>query len=356
MAGDPNYANAFLLIPCDAAHGFTDKSRRPRPIGVYGNATVSSGKGVFDGSGDYLIVEEYDSRDEVDDSDCNFQFRINTITGLQYACPFSRNSGEVYSISQPGSVDFLINAPSSGYVQLWVRDYSASVPLLSDNTVSVADGSDHLIEVDRNGSTWRLFIDGALKHTTTWAGAILPWPFRWHVARDPGFSRDFNGKIWDIRCYKRSIHTSAYTDAGPLPYYAGQLTGNIDEGLATAISKWRIAATRCSDAALAGTTIATGSTYTVDCNTLEPCIIHFAPHIDYAWSANRVCAEGDLMIPPTAESDQKIYVCTAVTGDAQTGASAPTWTTGTIGDNNVTWAYVDQFRNWPVAIGPKFPA
>jgi hypothetical protein len=136
----------------------------------------------------------------------------------------------------------------------------------------------------------------------------------------------------------------------------GELTGNIDEGLATAITKWRVTATRCSNGALAGTTMTTTGIYTIPCNTLEPCIIHMAPQIDYAWSANRVCAEGDLMIPPTAESDQKIYVCTAVTGDAQTGASAPTWTTGTIGDNNVTWAYVDQFRNWPVAIGPKFPA
>jgi hypothetical protein len=135
-----------------------------------------------------------------------------------------------------------------------------------------------------------------------------------------------------------------------------QFTGNINESLA--ITDWRISAQRASDGAYMGTATSGGSTYTVNVTDTAPCVVTIHPKIDYAWSASKVVALGDLCVPSNPEATHKIYEATDI-GSAphQTHSTTePTWpSSGTVSDNDITWTYVADLVD-PISIGPKIPS
>jgi hypothetical protein len=135
--------------------------------------------------------------------------------------------------------------------------------------------------------------------------------------------------------------------------YIANITGNIIESLP--ITDWHVVASRCADGVLMGSAFVSGATYDIDIITLEPCNITLSPRIDYAWSAAKVAAVGDYMVPSNPDAVSHLFRCDSVTGDAKTGEDQPAFNlSGTTADNNVTWAYVALLVD-PITLGPKIP-
>jgi hypothetical protein len=132
------------------------------------------------------------------------------------------------------------------------------------------------------------------------------------------------------------------------------ITGNIVESLP--ITDWRVTAFKCSDGSFAGTTTTSGTSYTVNCNTLDACNIVLAPKVDYGWQANKVATVGDCVVAANPDATPHLFKVTDVTGDARLGASEPTYNlSGTTTSGNVTLTYVAPLID-PITLGPKFPS
>jgi hypothetical protein len=135
--------------------------------------------------------------------------------------------------------------------------------------------------------------------------------------------------------------------------YIANIAGNIIESLP--ITDWHVVASRCADGVWMGSAFVSGATYDIDIITLEPCNITLSPRIDYAWSADKVAAVGDYMVPSNPDAVSHLFRCDSVTGDAKTGGTQPEFNlSGTTADNNVTWAYVAPLVD-PITLGPKIP-
>lgn len=141
--------------------------------------------------------------------------------------------------------------------------------------------------------------------------------------------------------------------------YATTLSGNIVESLP--ITNWRVTASDCTTGVIVGTNIINGTTttgeggttYSIICNTPNPCNIICSPKIDYVWSVAKTAISGDYVISTNPESLPHIWKCT--TGGI-TGGTEPTWSlSGTTTDNTVTWTYIAPLTD-PISIGPKIPS
>jgi hypothetical protein len=134
------------------------------------------------------------------------------------------------------------------------------------------------------------------------------------------------------------------------------ISGNINESLA--IIDWRATAVSALDGTEQGTTVSTGSTYSVECDQITPCVVTLHPKFDYLWSASKVVALGDLCVPSNPEATHKLYEATDI-GSAphQTHATTePTWpASGTVVDNDITWTFVADLVD-PISLGPKIPS
>lgn len=64
-----------------------------------------------------------------------------------------------------------VSLRAAGGLALVVYDYSSSTPLISTSENLLGAGWKH-VAVSREGSAWRLFVDGALVGSATWAGAV----------------------------------------------------------------------------------------------------------------------------------------------------------------------------------------
>lgn len=154
---------------------------------------------------------------------------------------------------------------------------------------------------------------------------------------------------------KEVINQTNWTTAEQrlFPIYEGVLTGNITESLS--ISNWRATATKVKDGTIAGTSISTGTTYSIDCITIEPCLVTVSPKIDYAWSASKIATSGAFVCAVNPDTTQFQF---EVTTGGTFGTTEPTWNTtvsGTTTSGTATLtcrgALVD-----PVTIGPKIPS
>jgi hypothetical protein len=142
------------------------------------------------------------------------------------------------------------------------------------------------------------------------------------------------------------------TEARTFGLFTGTISGSITEGLD--ITKWVIFAVSCATGQSNGFTISTGSTYLINIERLEPCHVFIAPWFDYAWSAGKSVAVGDIVVAANPDGTPHLWICNSG-GSGTTGGTEPTWNlSGTTTDNTVTWTYLDPLVD-PVALGPKIP-
>lgn len=151
-----------------------------------------------------------------------------------------------------------------------------------------------------------------------------------------------------------SIGTKQVTEyRGRLPT-GKYLTGNITESLA--ITNWMAVAIRAKDGEFAGMALSgeSGTTYSIEVNTNDPCNIELSPWSNYKWSADKKTTLNDYVIAVVPDTTPHLWKCT--TAGRTHATTQPTWNlSGTTVDNTTTWTYVGPLVN-PKALGPKIPS
>lgn len=131
----------------------------------------------------------------------------------------------------------------------------------------------------------------------------------------------------------------------------GSLAGNIIEG--TAITDWRVTATRCDNGKEVASAVFTGTTYALACDTLSPCLITLSPKVDYAWFADKVAGNSDFVVASNPDAVPHLFKVTTPGTFAGTEAN---WNlSGTTTQGSAVLTYIALLVD-PVTIGPKIPA
>jgi hypothetical protein len=162
---------------------------------------------------------------------------------------------------------------------------------------------------------------------------------------NPGFNG--TGSVADVL-----ITTAAKTIFDPLDNtyrrYAAQIIGTITES--TPITSWTV--TGVSATGLSCTTTTTGTTYTLNCPSLEPYTVTCAPTVNDKWTAATTISAGYFVVPSNPNNNPVIYTCTT---PGTTSSTEPAFTATTYTDGTVVWTKVGALIN-PIALGAKIPS
>jgi hypothetical protein len=130
--------------------------------------------------------------------------------------------------------------------------------------------------------------------------------------------------------------------------YAGQISGNITESLA--FTSWTI--TGISPSGLSCSTVTTGSSYTLDCPSLEPYTITCSPTIDGKWEVTKPILLNTYYTPSDPATNAVLYKCTTA---GTTSSTEPAFTGTTYTDGTVVWTKVDTLID-PISLGARIPS
>lgn len=191
--GDPFFANVSLLLHFDGSNGsttFTDNSPNAHTITAAGNAALStSGQvfgtacGLFDGTGDYITAP------------ANSAFSFGTGNFTVEGFYKSTQTAAGYVISQNDSFAnanwwaIVANASSAG--DLYV--YENTNARITASGTSINNGSDHFMQLIREGNSLKLYLDGVqvgstytTSHTFGNASVGLIFAQRWDISASVG--------------------------------------------------------------------------------------------------------------------------------------------------------------------------
>lgn len=225
---DPSFANVELLLHCDGTNGsttFTDSSSPAKTITAFGNAQISTttpkfgtGKGLFDGSGDYLEVS----------SSADFEFGtglftvdlwLNTTQGTGFHQPI----GQFFASPLDGewSLRPKNQGGSGGGIGIAYRTSSGFVD--ANSGFDVNDGNWHFIRLVRESSTvLRLYVDGTMRvnHTISASQSLGRTGRGLRLGRNENDANAYyNGSIDEVRITKgiarpgSEVPTAAFPDS-----------------------------------------------------------------------------------------------------------------------------------------------
>jgi len=212
-ATDPFFSDVSLLLPCDGSNGsttFTDISSNALSVTANGDAQIDTttvkfgtGSAKFDGSGDYLSV-----------NDNSLAFDTGDFT---IECWFYRNSTAEFQgllATNPGTSTntFQLGAGSANF-----GSSSASIAFLIGGATNFVVFSGSLnnsqwyhVAVTRAGTTVRLFVDGSEVDSGTNSNDLTAQNLLVGVNR--GENNFFNGFVDDVRITKGvARYTSNFT-------------------------------------------------------------------------------------------------------------------------------------------------
>lgn len=192
--------------------GGPSSSNAPKQITPYGDVKQllpfpGAGIGMFDGTGDYVQLEDNASL-ELGSNNFTIEFLFNTLTwgaADQWGnkgCIIARNQG---TWADPGTWTIILD--SGGNVVTYCRDCTSDSTNTYSNT-GFNDGNWHHLAWVRSGTSWMLFLDGILRHTATYNVTVTDSSNPILIGKDSVFSRDFNGKLSELRI---SIGVARYT-------------------------------------------------------------------------------------------------------------------------------------------------
>jgi hypothetical protein len=153
----------------------------------------------FDGTGDYLTVPASDDWN-LGSGDFTIDFWILTTSSVSYECALNRPSSSSFT---SGNYALLYNqGTANGLMAFWCADYSSSSAMLVATT-SIRDGGWHHIAVVRNGTSWKLYIDGTAEASRTSSLSIGTSAQALYIGNDRNFApRDMAGYIDELRVSK----------------------------------------------------------------------------------------------------------------------------------------------------------
>lgn len=218
MAGDTYWDNTALLLHFDGSNGsttFTDSSKYSRSVTASNNAQLSTTTpkygtacGTFDGASDYLSIG---TAAELLNSSVDFTIETwakiassSTVIIAQYFDTSIGSTAWTLGIYSTGEVFFTAQNDGGGLL-FSPAFYSSS---------TLATGQWYHVAVTRQGSTFRIFINGVLQATRTSSTAIRPTTASAYALRIGGaFSGSwFNGQLDDLRITSGlARYTAAFT-------------------------------------------------------------------------------------------------------------------------------------------------
>lgn len=219
---DPYFFNVVSLLHLDGTDASTTITDQIGKVWTaFGNAQIDTAQSkfggasvLFDGSGDYISTPDSDDWHlEIGDFTMECWYRPAAIGTRQFLCG-QGNAGATdyrncFEITAAGLLRYFTGL---GFV----------IDLTGTTTLSV-DTWYHLA-VTKSGTTWRLFLDGALEASTTNATSIANFSSSFHVGRLGAFNGLYtNGHIDDFRATKGIARytapftppTEAFPDDGP---------------------------------------------------------------------------------------------------------------------------------------------
>ena len=245
MAGNPNFAAVSLQLHSDGSNTsttFADTSPRPKTVTANGNAQISTAQSKwggssakFDGTGDYLSVPAH----------TDFVFGTGDLT-VEAWVYIAANSALSTGLRSATVVSY--GSQSGGNTNYWTLQVDGSsattgtglsfnvfnsavsgVDKYASAVVSVSQSAWHHVAVTRAGSTWRMFLDGALQTLSTdtiGAMAIIGMGTNGLLVgrfAATGYLNELNGYVDDLRITKGvAVYTAAFTppaaafeDSGP---------------------------------------------------------------------------------------------------------------------------------------------
>lgn len=278
MTCDPYWNQTVLACHFDGVDSSTSfVDEKGHTLTANGNAqlTTTSPKfgtacATFDGAGDYIVVP--DSPDfEFGSGHLTIEFWIKTTQTLGYACPLGRDNGAFPA----GAWAILLNGNGSGSIQMWNASYSTGNVFLQSAAISLNDGSWHHIAITRNGSAWNVWKDGSSVASNTWVGAIADVALDLNIGRDPGYSRNFNGYIDDLRITKAARYTASFTPpAASFLHNQCVISGTVKDAAGNFAAKM-VRAFRRDTAALVGSAVSNATTgaYSISADHQDECFV-----------------------------------------------------------------------------------
>ena len=202
---DEEFGNVSLLLHGDGTNGSTtivDSSSSPKAVTVVGNAQISTAQSkfggssiAFDGAGDYLETPHSNAYN-FGSGDFTIEFWLWTGQTSSGAVAGHRTGAGA------ANTNWLLTAwPMADKISLYLSDGTTYPVYDLASTSSINNSQWRHIAASRSGSTIRLFVDGVVENTATWAGSISSTPRVLRIGEDNDNSF-LNGYIDDFRITK----------------------------------------------------------------------------------------------------------------------------------------------------------
>lgn len=228
VAPIPDYSKVSLLLPMSGANGgvtFTDYSPTSKTVSLFGNAKTITAQskyygssGSFDGVGDRLSIASHaDFNLGTGDFTIGFWFRrVSSDTE-----PYSRVL-QLGPDNTNGTLFVFANAATGTECRPYVAGYSgAGVMFVEPGASPTTQDEWHHLEVDRSGSDWFLWIDGASAGVGSYAGYNVIQNAAYIGSNNTGV-REFAGQLQDMYIIKgQALHTTPFT---PPPRLIGSIS------------------------------------------------------------------------------------------------------------------------------------
>ncbi len=193
-AQDPIYSNVSVLLGFDHRNNaiqVINDADTCLPLTAFGNAKVDSGTLLLDGTGDYLNIPSNTLL-----SVGNGDFCIEAIIRKAGA---SRQQTIASKRPPSGSSEWACYVNANNLLAFQAFNSTVAVVALTGTTV-LDTTSDYHVAFTRQGSTWRMFLNGVLEASQTETSAPTTNTQLFYIGRCQSSSaRDFNGRMSQFR-------------------------------------------------------------------------------------------------------------------------------------------------------------
>jgi hypothetical protein len=236
-AGDPHWANVIFLNRFNGTDGvavsggdesvygqsFTGFSRYTTTSPIEGTAWVNCTTEYSNPSDQYPTGTE----GAIGTGDWTFEIILDadaTQGGFALVMGGGNNTGYFFA---NGYGLILQNSAPPNNLGLWIYNYSAVGPLLK-STTDLRGAGPTAVAVSKNGSTWRLFVNGIVEDTQTWAGSIDGGVNRTRYMRGHGNGGVIDRYLGKYDAVRETVGVGRYTANYAPPWVFGSAPPPLD--------------------------------------------------------------------------------------------------------------------------------